>query len=156
MALHGKVGIAPGTTTISIGRGGTVTLLGTQMAQQDPGVTVRNAYGQLSSSYFDARPTDFEMVPRRGYLPVHRGWVTGRLSGAELGCPVPLGEEIATESDGTADQQAIAKIVLRQLQIEEKAHAIKEAQSRRFWGGIIGLAAATTALVSVLNYMKSK
>jgi hypothetical protein len=161
--LYGKVGIAPGTTTISIGRGGTITLLGSQNTQQDPGVTVRNAYGQLSNTYFDARPTDFEMAPRRGFLPVQRGWITGKLSGSGWGCSPragirQLGEEIATESSGPGldpDQQAaIAKFVLDQLAIEEKAQALKETRSRRFWGSIAGLAAGTTAIVAVLNYMK--
>lgn len=84
MNPDGKVGVAPGTTTLVIGRGGSVSLVGTQ----DPGVKIRSASGELVGAelgYFDARPTDMELSKIYGYTPVHRGWISGRLSDAQLG-----------------------------------------------------------------------
>lgn len=165
----GKVGISPGTTTLNIGSGGGITLVGVN-TQQDPGRTVRNAYGQLMGPSFDARPTDFEQAKRRGYVPVHRGWISGKLSGAELygaccsscagggPCASELGEEVATVSSGAGldpnQQKAIAQFVMNQLTLEEKTLELKERRSRRFWGAIAGMSVATTTLVAVLTYFK--
>lgn len=97
--MAGKVGVAPGTTTLNIRPGGSVNLVGVPVnTQQDPGVRIRNAYGQINGlGYFDARPTDFELSKIYGYTPVHRGWITGQVSGACCGpCAVGgtcLGEE---------------------------------------------------------------
>jgi hypothetical protein len=162
---YGKVGISPGTTTLNIGRGGSVTVLG-QVATQDPGVTRRNIYGHLMGP---SVPTDFDQAARRGYVPVHRGWISAKLDGAGLGaccsscatggtCSGELGEEVATVSNGKPldpnQQKAIAQFVVNQLTLEEKALELKERRSRRFWGAIAGMAAGTTALVAVLQYFK--
>lgn len=166
----GKVGIAPGTTTLTIGRGGSVTLVG--HATQDPGVVVRNAYGRLMGAelgYFDAKPTDFDLSKIYGYTPVHRGWLVGKLSTSNLGgccsgcavggaCSGGLGEETATLEPALdpAQEKAIAQFVMNQLTLESKSLELKERRSRRFWGAVIGLASATTALVTVLAHVKSR
>lgn len=169
-----RVGVAPGTTTLTIGSGGTVNLMGhlgldRRPAQQDPGVKVRNAYGQLmGGSHFDARPTDFDLAKVYGYLPVHRGWISGKLStagdlgaccsGCAVGGPCGLGEEIATESDGKPldpnQREAVARLVAAKLEAEDKALALRERRSRMLWGAIAGMAAGTTALLAVLQYFK--
>jgi hypothetical protein len=78
--LSGKVGLAPGTTTLTIGPGA-VNLVGTQ-ATQDPGVRIRHQDGSFRGAdlgrYFDARPTDFDLSKIYGYTPVHRGWLVGK------------------------------------------------------------------------------
>jgi hypothetical protein len=74
--MAGKVGIAPGTTTVNISHPGQTTLVG----GQDPGVRVRAADGTLKG-YFDARPTDFELSKYYGYTPVHRGWISAKVPG---------------------------------------------------------------------------
>lgn len=166
MISLGKVGVSPGTTTLNIQRGGSVTLLG-QNTHQDPGTSVRNAYGQLMGP---GRPTDFDQAARRGYLPVQRGWISGRLSGADLlgaccsscanggPCASELGEEVAAVSSGAGldpnQQKAIAQFVMNQLTLEEKTLELKERRSRRFWGAIAGIATGTTAMVAVLSYFK--
>lgn len=157
---YGKVGIAPGTTTLNIGRGGSVTLVGPALAQQ----------GHGGIGYFDARPTDFEMAKVYGYLPRRRGWISGMPGvSQDLGaccascagggpCSGGLGEEVATVSDGPklspAQQASIAQFVMNKLALEEKTLELKERRSRRFWGAIAGMAAGTTALIAVLSYMK--
>ena len=84
----GKVGIAPGTTTLNIQPGGSVNLVG---VTQDPGVSIRNQEGNLAGlGYFDARPTDMELAKIRGYVPVHRGWISAKVKTTPLSdscCP---------------------------------------------------------------------
>ena len=63
-----RVGVSPGTTTMMLGENTT----------QDPGVIVRNADLQLRGLDDHRGPSDFELAPMYGYLPVHRGWVSGR------------------------------------------------------------------------------
>lgn len=157
---YGKVGIAPGTLTLDIGRGGSVTLVGPALDRQHNG----------GMGYFDARPTDFEMSKVYGYLPRRRGWITG-VPGVAPGlgaccascagggpCAGELGEEVAKVSDGPnlspAQQASIAQFVVNKLALEEKTLELKERRSRRFWGAIAGMAAGTTALIAVLSYMK--
>lgn len=146
----GSVGIAPGTTTISIGQGGSISLVG---AQQDPGTAVRNAYGELKGlGSFDAKPTDFDLSKIYGYMPVHRGWMVGKLDGAGLGEESPLsalGPALSSEQT-----KQIAQMVMSQLVLEEKSLELKERRSRRFWGAVAGLAAATTAVVGVYVAIK--
>lgn len=162
---YGKVGISPGTTTLTIGRGGSTTLVGHGLGQQDP---VQRAYASLMQlGYFDARPSDFDMSKVYNYMPARRGWISAKLDGAGLGaccsgcavgtaCAGGLGEEVATLKPAlTPEQQkAISEFVMSQLELESKSLEIKERRSRRFWGAIAGLSIGTTALVAVLTYMK--
>lgn len=147
----GKVGVAPGTTTLNIRDGG-VSLLGA--AQQDPGVIIRNIEGRLMGAdlgYFDAKPTDFDLSKIYGYTPVHRGWNVGILSGG-------LGEEVATLEPALnpQEQKAIAQLVMNQLTLESKSLELKMHRSARFWGAIAGLATITTATVAVLAHIRSR
>lgn len=164
----GKVGVAPGTTTLNIRDGGGASLLGA--AQQDPGVIIRNIEGRLMGAdlgYFDARPTDFDLSKIYGYTPVHRGWNVGILSGGSgsccSGCEVGgscggLGEEVATLEPALnpQEQKAIAQLVMNQLNLESKSLELKERRSARFWGAIAGLATITTATVAVLAHIRSR
>ena len=158
MALsYGKVGVAPGTTTLKIGPGGAVTL-------------ADHAQAGSSLGYFDARPTDFDISRSYGYTPRRRGWIYGWPSvapdsapccascGAGGPCASGLGQDAAPAIDvpdlTTQQQAAISQFVMQQLALEEKTLEIKERKSRRFWGAIAGMAAGTTALVALLTYMK--
>lgn len=53
-------------------------------------------------------------------------------------------------------EKAIFEFVQGELELVEKQEAIKERKSRRFWGGVASLAAATTALVGVLTFAASR
>lgn len=74
-----RVGVSPGTTTM--------LALGRTNTSQDPGVIVRNADGHLRGLGAARGPSDFDLAKVYGYLPVHRGWISGRpaLSGSALG-----------------------------------------------------------------------
>lgn len=138
---YSKVGVAPGTTTLTLGSGGVP-----RYTQQDPGVTVRNAYGQLMDASLGGR----------GLGPCGRGLGPG--PGPCCGPCAGLGEEVATVTTGDASPEEIAEFarVLRKLELEHKEHSIREIKSRRFWGSIIGIAAGTGAVLGVLNYMRNR
>jgi len=65
--MPGKVGVAPGTTTLTIGPDGRPQLVGAGLG------------------YFDAKPTDFDLSTIYGYTPVRRGWLRGEIVPGGLG-----------------------------------------------------------------------
>ena len=44
------------------------------------------------------------------------------------------------------------KTIERILELEKKLADLKETRSRRFWGAIAGIAAASTAIVTILTF----
>lgn len=75
-----------------------------------------------------------------------------------------LGQETAAQpaivqsADGTtvltpADREELVKYIKDQLEIEQRQLDISERRSRRFWGAVIGLSTATTALITVLHFV---
>lgn len=156
VALEGTTGTAPGTTTLTIppGAKGPVTLVGAGLGgyyqfgrysrrgpvKQDPGVLVRNNYGQLKGAGLGTvLPTDFDMAKMRGYLPYMTGWFPGNITFQ----PDVLG-------DAAADTQLVS-LQLRKA-AAEAAHAEERAKSERMsrmWMVIGGLVGVGGLLVSV-------
>jgi hypothetical protein len=152
--LSGKTGTAPGTTTITIPPGaGPPVLVGGlggyyQMGRynrhgsvrQNPGVLVRNAYGDLKGAGLGVvLPTDFDMAPMRGYLPYMTGWIPGTVTYQ----PDVLGQ---------APEVALVAMQARKLAAEAE-HAEERTRSERvgrIWMVVGGLVGVGGLLVSVI------
>ena len=62
--------------------------------------------------------------------------------------------EQATASFTPEQEKALIELIKERLDLEAKSQALKESRSRRFWGAVGGLAAATTALVGLFSYIR--
>lgn len=123
----GKVGVAPGTTTLTY-RGGRAQLVG---LGDDSGVIVRNASGvptpPMSGGLGMITPTDFDLSKIYGYLPVNSGWISAGL--------------------GQNDDPQMRLVAVQAAKEEEHLKALR---SGRVWGAVAGLVGVAGLIVSVI------
>lgn len=161
--LSGSTGTAPGTTTITIPPGGgTPALVGLSgyyqygrynrhgQVRQDPGVLVRNAYGELKDAGLGiVLPTDFDETAMRGYLPYKTGWFPGNLT---FQPEVSLGGDV-TDTAALLVAQQVRKLAAEAQHAEEKVHSERAA---RIWMVIGGLVGVGGLVVSVFALTRSR
>lgn len=160
LRLEGSTGTAPGTTTLTIpAGGGTPVLVGARglagyyqygrynrhgAVRQDPGVVVRNGYGELRGAGLGTvLPTDFDMAPMRGYLPYMTGWLPGRITYQ----PDVLGEGGGAIDILVAEQ--IRKAVADADHAEEKARSEKLARVWMVIGGLVGVGGLVVSVLAL-------
>lgn len=117
--MPGKVGIAPGTTTLTFDQTD-VQLVG-------------------PTSGLGAVPSDFELAKMYGYLPVHSGWLVGKI-----------------EKGGGLGQATDTDEVIKRVQLQKEIEQTKAARSQRIWGAVGAMAALTGAVVGVLTLVTKR
>jgi hypothetical protein len=119
--------------------------LGRTNTSQDPGVIVRNADGHLRGLGAAPGPSDFDLAKVYGYLPVHRGWISGRpaLSGARLG----LGQDGKPPIEDTLPVPT--ELDIAKLQAQAAREQIATQRHARVTGTIQAIAIGGTFLLTL-------
>lgn len=158
MIRVGKVGTAPGTTTLTIGAtSGLGNLPASAFATGRPPHPIQNPAEPVVD--MDGRtllgtpplglilPTDFQQSCYLNYLPVNAGWVVGTLGATEEELP-----ELSTEEAAAAKAQYEARAA--RAEAISKEEQIRTARSTRLWAAIGGVVAVGTLVLAIYEVRK--
>jgi hypothetical protein len=128
-----SVGIQPGTTTMALG----APPAAFRNRNQDPGVPWLVEAKGLGDA---VPPSDFDLAPEYGYLPVRTGWIEGKpaLYGAQL-----LGKNEIPEGPPPSEAD-ILKLQARAAQEQIKTH-----KHTRIWSAVGGMVGVGTLIVAI-------
>lgn len=151
--LNGKVGTAPGTTTLRLDGS-----LGSPWGPQYPDPSQR--YMPRGATVYGGAmvPHDLELAKIYGYTPVMQGWVVGQKADYGPGVRVaPLEDGGGNLAGYVLGQDApTQEEVDRQLMMKRYEEEMKTLRWNRIWSGVSAVAAVGALAISIAAFRRRR